>query len=48
MTKLSSLMKTKKMSWEKLMKEIAEAKKDPTFVKALEEFIRFHTGKSPR
>lgn len=37
-----------KLKWEKLIKEIEEAKKDPNFLKALDEFIRYHTGKSPR
>jgi hypothetical protein len=41
-------MKRKKLSWSQLIKEIKEAKKDPEFLKALDEFIRFHTGKSPR
>lgn len=34
------------MPWKKLMKEIKEAKKDPRFMKALDEFIRFHSGKT--
>jgi len=39
-------MKTKKMSWKKLTKEIKEAKKDPEFMKALKAFIDFHSGKT--
>lgn len=35
-----------KMSWKKLNEEIAKAKKDPEFVKALQEFIDFHSGKT--
>lgn len=34
--------------WEKLIKDIEKARKDPEIMKALDEFIRFHTGKSPR
>ncbi len=41
-------MKKQKMSKQQLIKEIEEARKDPEFMKALNEFIRFHTGKSPR
>ena len=28
------------------MKDIDEANKDPKFVKAVKEFIRYHTGKT--
>ena len=41
-------MKRKNLSWKALLKEINQAKKDPDFLKALNEFIRYHTGKSPR
>lgn len=41
-------MKKRKLSWDELVREIEEAKKDPDFLKALNEFIKFHTGKSPR
>ena len=41
-------MKKQKLSWRELMNEIKEAKKDPEFLRALDEFIRYHTGKSPR
>ena len=41
-------MKKQKLSWDKLMNEISQAKKDPEFLKALNEFIKYHTGKSPR
>ena len=41
-------MKKQKLSWNELMKEIEEAKKDPEFLRALEQFIKLHTGKSPR
>lgn len=37
-----------KLKWDKLVKEIEEAKRDPNFLKALNEFIKYHTGKSPR
>ena len=40
-------MKSKnKSTWEKLEKEIKEAKKDPKFLKALKAFIDFHSGKT--
>jgi len=35
-----------KPAWEKLEKEIKEAKKDPEFIAALEDFIDFHSGKT--
>ena len=34
-----------KMSWNKLMNELEEANKNPEFVKGVEEFLEFHTGK---
>ena len=37
-------MKRKKPDFEKLIKEINEANKDPKFVKAVKEFIRYHGG----
>lgn len=40
-------MEKQKLSWNSLIKKIEEAKKDPNFLKALNEFIRYHTGKSP-
>jgi len=40
-------MKKQKMNLKQLLHEIKEAKKDPEFLKALDEFIRYHTGKSP-
>lgn len=39
-------MANQKMKWDKLIKEIKEAKKDPEFLKALDEFMKYHTGKS--
>jgi|TARA_Y100000310_G_C20681459_1_gene816208 hypothetical protein len=41
---MKSLTDTRK--WKKLMKDITEAKKDPKFMKAVREFIRYHTGKT--
>ena len=31
--------------WDKLIKDIEEANKDPEFRKGIDEFIAFHTGK---
>ena len=41
-------MKKQKITWNELMVKIMDAKKDPEFLKALNEFVRYHTGKSPR
>ena len=41
-------MRKKQISWDKFFKDVKEARKDPEFMKALKEFIRYHTGKSPR
>ncbi len=41
-------MKRKKTDFDKLMKEIDEANKDPNFIKAVKEFIRFHGGNPAR
>ncbi len=41
-------MKGKKINFDKLIKEITEVQKDPEFIEAANEFIRYHTGKSPR
>ncbi|MFH0970091.1 MAG: hypothetical protein V1776_01370 [Candidatus Diapherotrites archaeon] len=38
----------RKKELEVLFSEIRESKKDPSFRKALREFIEFHTGKSDR
>ena len=43
---LTRSMTKQKMAWHKLIKEIEEAKKDPEFLKALDEFMKYHTGKS--
>jgi len=35
----------KPKSWNKLIKELKEANKDPEFRAGVREFIKFHTGK---
>ncbi|GEM_PF-3338663 len=41
-----AVMKNKNdLSWNKLMKEIAKARKDPEFVKALREFINITSNR---
>ena len=37
-------MKKKKVDFDKLGEEIMEAQKDPKFVEAVKEFIRYHGG----
>jgi len=37
-------MKRKEVDFDKLMQEIKEAQKDPKFVEAVKEFIRYHDG----
>lgn len=39
-------MKKQKTNIKQLLKKIEEANKDPEFLKALDEFMKYHTGKS--
>ena len=39
-------MKHKISDWDKLIKKIEKANKDPKFKEAVREFISYHTGKA--
>ena len=41
-------MKRKKVDFDRLIEEIKEAKKDPKFVEAVKEFIKYHGGNPSR